>query len=173
QQAIIHRDLKPSNLRLTQDSFLKILDFGLAHVHDEEEPETHNLTTETHSTVLSGTLAYMSPEQLRGSRLDLRSDIYAAGLVLYQMCTGRLPFTESRAMLIDADLNKSIPPPRKVKKDITPELEAVILKAMEKDPKRRYQTAREMLADLERLNSSGALGSTRRRRVLQLLAVLL
>ena len=155
EKGIIHRDLKPSNLRLTQDSFLKILDFGLAHVRDQEEPETHNLTTETHSTVFSGTLAYMSPEQLRGTRLDPRSDIYAAGLVLYQMCTGRVPFTESGALLIDAVLNRPIPPPRKVKRDIPVELEAVILKALQKDPKRRYQSAREMLRDLEVSTSSG------------------
>ena len=155
EKGIIHRDLKPSNLRLTQDSFLKILDFGLAHIHDEEESETHTLTTETHSTVLSGTLAYMSPEQLRGSRLDPRSDIYSAGLVLYQMCIGRLPFTESGAMLIDAVLNRPIPQPRKLKRDISPPLEAVILKAVEKDPKRRYQSAREMLGDLESLALPG------------------
>src|SRR5437868_4660628 len=168
EKGIIHRDLKPSNLRLTHDSFLKILDFGLAHVHDDEEPETHNLTTETHSTVLSGTLAYMSPEQLRGTRLDPRSDIYAAGLVLYHMCTGRLPFTESGAMLIDAVLNKSFPPPRKVKKDITRELEAVILKALEKDPKRRCQSAREMLGDLEAINSGRALSTKRTTRAVQI-----
>jgi eukaryotic-like serine/threonine-protein kinase len=154
EKGIIHRDLKPSNLRLTQDSFLKILDFGLAHIRDEEEPETHNLTTETHSTVLSGTLAYMSPEQLRGTRLDPRSDIYAAGLVLYQMCTGRTPFTESGALLIDAILNRPVAQPRKVKADISQQLEAVILKALEKDPKSRFQSAREMLAGLETVDSS-------------------
>src|SRR5262249_28005309 len=80
---------------------------------------------------------------------------YAAGLVLYQMCTGRLPFTESGAMLIDAVLNKAIPAPRKLKKDITPELEAVILRALEKDPKHRYQSAREMLRDLEAISATG------------------
>jgi serine/threonine protein kinase/tetratricopeptide (TPR) repeat protein len=149
EKGIIHRDLKPSNLRLTQDSFLKILDFGLAHIHDEEESERHDLTTETHSNVLSGTLSYMSPEQLRGTRLDPRSDIYAVGLVLYQMCTSRLPFTESGAMLIDAILNRSVPPPRKLNREISPRLEAVILKALEKEPKSRYQSARDMLGDLE------------------------
>ncbi|HWY70416.1 MAG TPA: tetratricopeptide repeat protein [Terriglobales bacterium] len=169
EKGIIHRDLKPSNLRLTQDSFLKILDFGLAHIRDQEEPEKHNLTTETHSTVLSGTLGYMSPEQLRGARPDSRSDIYAAGLVLYQMCTGRMPFTESGAMLIDAVLNKSIPPPRKVKRDITPELEAVILKALEKDPKIRFQSPREMLADLEIIAVPGT--RSRRGQILQISAV--
>jgi len=170
EKGIIHRDLKPSNLRLTQDSFLKILDFGLAHVHDEEENEQHNLTTETHNNVLSGTLSYMSPEQLRGTRLDPRSDIYATGLVLYQMCVGRLPFTESGAMLIDAILNRSVPPPRKLNGEISPRLEAVILRALDKDPKSRYQSARDMLRDLEVI-ASGTRSATS--AVLQISAVAL
>lgn len=152
EKGIIHRDLKPSNLRLTPDSFLKILDFGIAHVADDTE-EAHDLTTETHNNVFSGTLSYMSPEQLRGAPLDPRSDLYAVGLVLYQMCTGRLPFTESGALLIDAILNRPVPPPSKVSPAVSPKLEAVILKALQKDPKQRYQSAREMLADLEALDS--------------------
>lgn len=171
EKGIIHRDLKPSNLRLTHDSFLKILDFGLAHIHDEEEHETHNLTTETHSTVLSGTLAYMSPEQLRGAHLDPRSDIYAVGLVLYQLCTGRLPFTETGAMLIDAILNRAFPPPRKLNSEISPQLEKVILRAVEKDPKRRYQTTREMLGDLEEIAAPE--GQSLIGRILQISAVAL
>ena len=173
EKGIIHRDLKPSNLRLTQDSFLKILDFGLAHIHDQEEPEKHNLTTETHSTVLSGTLAYMSPEQLRGARLDLRSDIYAAGLVLYQMCTGRAPFTESGAMLIDAILNRPIPQPRKLNPEISPTLEAVILKAVNKDPRSRFQSAREMLAELEAIDSLSKVGFTSRALEISIVALLI
>lgn len=152
EKGIIHRDLKPSNLRLTPDSFLKILDFGIAHVADETQ-EAHDLTTETHNNVFSGTLSYMSPEQLRGSPLDPRSDLYSVGLVLYQMCAGRLPFTESGAMLIDAILNRPVPPPSKVSTAVSPKLEAVILKALQKDPKQRYQSAREMLAELEALDS--------------------
>ena len=151
EKGIIHRDLKPSNLKLTPDSFLKILDFGLAHSHDEERAQ--NLTTETHSTVFSGTLPYMSPEQLRGGALDPRNDLYAVGLILYQMCTGRLPFSETGALLIDATLNRRVPPPRKLNPKIDPRIEAIILKALEKDPRDRYQSAREMLKDLEALGS--------------------
>jgi serine/threonine protein kinase/Flp pilus assembly protein TadD len=150
-KGIIHRDLKPSNLRLTSDSFLKILDFGLAHSHDDDRAQ--NLTTETHSTILAGTLAYMAPEQLRGGRLDPRNDLYSVGLILYQMCAGRLPFTETGALLVDAILNRRIPPPRKFNSQIEPSLEAIILKALEKDPKARYQSAREMLHDLEAQDS--------------------
>ena len=148
ERGVIHRDLKPSNLRLTPDGFLKILDFGLASIkaEDEDKPE---LTTETQSSVLSGTLPYMSPEQLRGNVPDARSDIYSAGLVLYEMCTGRLPFQESGALLIDAILNRPIPPPRSFNKELAQPVEAVILKALQKDPKLRYQSAREMLSDLE------------------------
>jgi eukaryotic-like serine/threonine-protein kinase len=153
EKGIIHRDLKPSNLRLTPDSFLKILDFGIAHIGEEKDKESHDLTTETHSTVLTGTLAYMSPEQLRGAPLDPRSDIYAAGLVLYQMCVGRPPYSETGALLIDAILNRPVPSPVKVNGEVSSRLGAVILKALEKDPKKRYQSAREMLRDLEVLDA--------------------
>ncbi|HVH89465.1 MAG TPA: protein kinase [Terriglobales bacterium] len=154
EKGIIHRDLKPSNLRLTHESFLKILDFGIAHLGDEEQVEGHDLTTETHSTVFTGTLAYMSPEQLRGAPPDARSDIYGAGLVLYQMCVGRPPYSETGALLIDAILNRPAPPPVKQNKQISEALQAVILKALEKDPSKRYQSAREMLRDLDVLDSS-------------------
>jgi eukaryotic-like serine/threonine-protein kinase len=156
EKGIIHRDLKPSNLRLTPDSFLKILDFGIAHIGEEKDKESHDLTTETHSTVLTGTLAYMSPEQLRGAPLDSRSDIYAAGLVLYQMCVGRPPYSETGALLIDAILNRPVPSPVKVNGEVSSPLEAVILKALEKDPRKRYQSAREMLRDLEVLDAEVA-----------------
>ncbi|MFL6436620.1 MAG: protein kinase domain-containing protein [Terriglobales bacterium] len=156
EKGIIHRDLKPSNLRLTPDSFLKILDFGIAHIGEEKDEESHDLTTETHSTVLTGTLAYMSPEQLRGAPLDPRSDIYAAGLVLYQMCVGRPPYSETGALLIDAILNRPVPSPVKVNGEVSSRVEAVILKALEKDPKKRYQSAREMLRDLEVLDAAVA-----------------
>jgi tetratricopeptide (TPR) repeat protein len=98
----------------------------------------------------------MSPEQLRGAPLDPRSDIYAAGLILYQMCVGRAPYSETGALLIDAILNRPVPPPMKVNGEVSPRLEAVILKALEKDPKKRYQSAREMLRDLEVLDSAVA-----------------
>jgi len=154
EKGIIHRDLKPSNLRLTSDSFLKILDFGIAHVANETQ-ETHTLTTETHNNIFSGTLSYMSPEQLRGTPMDPRSDLYSVGLVLYQMCAGRLPFTESGAVLIDAILNRPVPPLSKLNPAVSPKLEAVILEALQKDPRLRYQSAREMLADLEELDLRG------------------
>lgn len=156
EKGIVHRDLKPSNLRLTHDSFLKILDFGIADLGIEKDEKVHNLTTETHSTILTGTLAYMSPEQLRGSPPDARSDIYATGLVLYQMCLGRAPYTETGALLIDAILNRPVPQPVKLNSEISEPLQKIILKALEKDPKQRYQSSREMLRDLEVLDAAVA-----------------
>lgn len=155
ERGVIHRDLKPANLRLTPDGFLKILDFGLARLK-EEDAQKHEFTTETQNSAFSGTLSYMSPEQLRGSVPDVRSDIYSAGLVLYQICTGRLPFRESGALLIDAILNRPIPAPHTFNKDLDEQIEAVILKSLQKDPKLRYQSAGEMLADLEACSLKGA-----------------
>lgn len=161
EKGIIHRDLKPSNLRLTHESFLKILDFGIADLGDEKS-KGHDLTTETHSTILTGTLGYMSPEQLRGSQPDARSDIYGAGLVLYQMCVGRAPYSETGALLIDAILNRPVPPPIKFNAEISQPLQEIILKALHKDPKQRYQSAREMLRDLEVLDAAVARRSQHR-----------
>src|SRR5579859_2976029 len=164
EKGIIHRDLKPSNLRLTPDGFLKILDFGLAHCADSEV-EMSEFTTETHSTVLAGTLAYMSPEQLRNAPLDPRCDIYAAGLIFYQMCTGQPCFTESGAVLIDAIFNRPVVSPSKINKQVGSRLAAAILKALEKDANARFQSAREMLGDVEALESAAP--ATLRARALQ------
>lgn len=155
EKGIVHRDLKPSNLRLSSDGFLKILDFGLAQFEDSDGT-LPDFTTETHNTVFAGTLAYMSPEQVRGLALSPRSDLYSVGVVLYQMVTGQLPFIASGATLIDAILNRPVPAPNRISKGIGGELQRVILKAMEKDPKRRYQSAREMLVDVEALASGAA-----------------
>lgn len=155
EKGIVHRDLKPSNLRLSSDGFLKILDFGLAQFEDSDGT-LPDFTTETHNTVFAGTLAYMSPEQVRGLALSPRSDLYSVGVVLYQMVTGQLPFIASGATLINAILNRPVPAPNRISKGIGGELQRVILKAMEKDLKRRYQSAREMLVDVEALASGAA-----------------
>jgi eukaryotic-like serine/threonine-protein kinase len=155
EKGIIHRDLKPSNLRLSSDGFLKVLDFGLAQFEDSDGT-LPDFTTETHTTLFAGTLAYMSPEQVRGLALSPRSDLYSVGVVLYQMMAGRLPFLASGATLIDAILNHSAPPPTSINKSVGGDLQRVILKAMEKDPNRRYQSAREMLADVEAVASGAA-----------------
>ena len=153
EQGIVHRDLKPGNLQLTPDGLLKILDFGLARLLPKETaPGEETAPTQTAVGKVAGTLPYMSPEQLRGRGVDARTDLYAAGAVLYEMATGRRLFSKpSAAELTDAILNEEPTPPRDLNDKISPGLEAVILKALDKDPELRHQTAKDLLVDLERL----------------------
>ena len=148
EQGIVHRDLKPSNLRLTSDGRLKILDFGLARLmpHASDLGVTATLTQ---SREVTGTLPYMAPEQLRGEPADARTDLWAAGAVLYEMATGKRPFQgDTNPLLINSILNQKPETPCKLKKGIPVELENVILKALNKAPARRYQTARQLGLDL-------------------------
>jgi serine/threonine protein kinase/tetratricopeptide (TPR) repeat protein len=148
---VIHRDLKPANLRWTQDSRLKILDFGLAQFV-RQEVDMGVTASFSEGKQVAGTLPYMPPEQLRGEVVDQRSDIWSAGAVLYELATGRRPFASSQVpLLIDAILNKPPEAPSAVNPQISPGLEMAILKCLDKDPERRYQSARELRVDLDRL----------------------
>jgi tetratricopeptide (TPR) repeat protein len=151
-QGVIHRDLKPANLRLTDDGRLKILDFGLAQFVRQQSDFGVTASAAEFKEV-SGTLPYMSPEQLRGEIVtDSRSDIWSAGAVLYELATGRRAFPFAQAsLLIDAILNKYPDAPSAWKPDISPGLEMVIVKCLDKEAERRYQSARELRVDLERL----------------------
>lgn len=152
-QNVVHRDLKPSNLRLTSDGRLKILDFGLAMLVQPENDLARTMSL-TSSQQVTGTLPYMAPEQLRGEPADHRTDIWAAGAVLYEMATGKRPFPERNGpMLISAILNDQPQPPGKVNPKVSTGLESIILKALEKDPSLRYQSSRELAADLGRLTA--------------------
>jgi tetratricopeptide (TPR) repeat protein len=157
-QGIVHRDLKPANLRLTTEGRLKILDFGLAQLMPQAGDAAMTVSLEkSQAPGITGTVPYMSPEQLRGEPVDSRTDIWAAGAVLYEMATGKRPFPETTApMLMSAILNRSPQPPRKLAPQIPPGLEGIILKALQKDPGQRYQTARELGADLMRLTAGVA-----------------
>ncbi|MGO9824761.1 MAG: protein kinase domain-containing protein [Terriglobales bacterium] len=151
EHGVIHRDLKPANMRLTHDNRLKILDFGLAQfVRQETDIGVTASISETNQVV--GTLPYMAPEQLRGEVTDQRSDLWSAGVVLYELATGRRPFAFTQApLLIDAILNKPPEVPSTLNPKISPGLEMAILKCLDKDPERRYQSARELRVDLDRL----------------------
>ncbi len=171
EQGIVHRDLKPANLRLTPDKRLKILDFGLAQLM----PHASDLgltATMTKYQEVTGTLPYMAPEQLRGEVTDARTDIWAVGVTLYEMATGKRPFAETNGpLLIDAILNRDPESPSKINPQVSPGLERVILKALDKDPAKRYQSAHSLGRDLDRLTAGiRPLARARRDRTSDLIA---
>jgi tetratricopeptide (TPR) repeat protein len=155
ERGVVHRDLKPANLRLTPSGQLKILDFGLAALAASSGDAATTMTAEEAGTI-SGTLPYMAPEQLQGGQPDGRTDIYAAGVVLYEMISGRRPFTNTTPAALMGDiLYREAPPLRTARPDISAGLDSVITRCLEKDPDRRYPSARALLSDL-RLCATGA-----------------
>jgi serine/threonine protein kinase/tetratricopeptide (TPR) repeat protein len=181
QRNIVHRDLKALNIMVTPEGHAKVMDFGIALHVGTDDPETdadtlsHRLSS--HGAT-PGTVIYMSPEQVRGEPLDGRSDIFSLGTILYEMATGRLPFQGATSGLTyDAILNRGPEPPRSVNPDLPVELEQIVMKALEKSPEERYQSAKEIVVDLRRLSrDSGVMPSPRpqrrRKRFLPVVATL-
>lgn len=141
-KGVVHRDLKPENIMVDGER-VKIIDFGIAHTAGARRITFAKLSD------AMGTPDYISPEQVSGKRGDQRSDIYALGVMLYEMLTGKVPFHGNNPLLIMNDrLLNNPPPPRHVNPEITPEMQEIIYRALERDPRKRYASAREFAGDL-------------------------
>ena len=159
---VLHRDLKPANLRVRPDGHVKILDFGLATLSREAVLQLSTTVSIADApTGVAGTLPYMSPEQLLANQIDERSDIYSAGVTLFELVTRQLPFNEALVTkLTNAILHQPAPSLSSYVPSISPELERIVLKCLEKDPELRYQSAKELASDLRRMEAASVRSAT-------------
>ena len=147
-RGVVHRDIKPQNILVLKDGFIKVTDFGIAKVPEKSKGKTI-------SDNAIGTVYYISPEQAAGKSTDSRSDLYSCGVLMYEMATGRLPFDDERPIsILMMQIHDKPLPPRKISKQIPRGLERLILTMMEKDPRRRYQTAKDVFIQIRRLGDN-------------------
>lgn len=145
RNGIVHRDVKPGNVMITRAGAVKVMDFGIARAAADAG------ATVTATAAVIGTAQYLSPEQARGENVDARSDVYSTGCMLYELITGHPPFTgDSPVAVAYQHVRETAPPPSSSNPDVPPELDAIVMKSMAKNPANRYQTAAEMRADLVR-----------------------
>ncbi len=150
KRGIVHRDLKPENVMVGDNDQVKLIDFGIAMKEDARRLTFVNVSS------LLGTPDYISPEQVKGARGDQRSDIYAVGIMLYEMLTGRVPFVGPNPLAVmNERLLNDVKPPRELNPEISPELEEILYRALEREPRHRYATASEMMWDLEHQEQVG------------------
>jgi len=148
---VVHRDVKPANVMVLPNGAVKVMDFGLAR-------RTSDMSSASTAGEIVGTIAYLPPERFLGKTADARSDLYSVGIMLYETFTGTLPFksdSDDLVAVIYGHVNEPAPPPRTVNKAVPPEIERVILKLIEKEPDRRYQSAQEVVGELRALLGEG------------------
>jgi serine/threonine-protein kinase len=148
---VVHRDVKPANVMVLANGAVKVMDFGLAR-------RTSDMSSASSAGEIVGTIAYLPPERFLGKTADARSDLYSVGIMLYETFTGMLPFkseSDDLVAVIFGHVNEPPPPPRSVNRAVPPEIERVILRLIEKEPDRRYQTAQEVVVELRSLLGEG------------------
>jgi eukaryotic-like serine/threonine-protein kinase len=150
KHGIVHRDLKPENIMVSENDQIKLIDFGIAMKEDARRITFVNVSS------LLGTPDYISPEQVKGARGDQRSDIYSMGIIFYEMLTGRVPFVGPNPLAVmNERLLNDVKPPRDLNPEISPELQEILYRALEREPRHRYATASEMMWDLEHQEQVG------------------